>query len=52
MVDLHFIYRDGPHRLCCEDDLREDEIPVIVEAVKQRFDTIEQGLQLHNQGGR
>lgn len=44
MVDLHFTYRDGPPRLCCElNDLREDAIPVIVEALKQRFDTVEQG---------
>ena len=32
MVDLHFTYRDDPTRLCCElDDLKEDEIPVVVE---------------------
>ena len=44
MVDLHFIYRDGPTRLCCElDDLEEDEITVVLEALKQRFDTVEQG---------
>ena len=44
MVDLHFTYRDGPTRLCCElDDLKEDEITVVLEALKQRFDTVEQG---------
>ena len=44
MADLHFTYRDGPTRLCCElDDLKEDEITVVLEALKQRFDTVEQG---------
>jgi len=44
MVDLHFTYRDGPTWLCCElDDLKEDEIAVVLEALKQRFDTVEQG---------
>ena len=44
MADLHFTYRDGPSRLCCElDGLKEDEITVVLEALKQRFDTVEQG---------
>jgi len=44
MVDLHFTYRDEPARLCCElKNLKEDEITVVLEALKQQFDTVEQG---------
>lgn len=43
MVDLYFTYRDELPRLCRElDNLREDEIAVILEALKRLFDTIEQ----------
>ena len=44
MADLHFTYRAEPTKLCCElDDLKEDEITVVLEALKQQFDTVEQG---------
>lgn len=44
MVDLHFTYRDEPAKLCCElKNLKEDEIAALLEALKQRFDAVEQG---------
>jgi len=41
LVDLYFAQEDAPPRLCCEiTGLAEDEIEVLLVALKSRFDEL------------